>query len=128
MDAGTEGKTRSTFPGGPHHPGPSHRSGHRALPPTVQELEERLGRRGLARAHDRRLRRVRVCFSCAAVLAAALGYTLGLASRTTPAELSEAVQAQHQLDADISREVNRTLLQLWKMEDFESARSRGRTR
>lgn len=128
MNAVARSRIGGTFPGGPHRSGPSPRQGHRALPPTAKELEERIERHGLERSHARRVRRVRLCFICAAALSAAIGFTIGLTSHTTQAELSEAVQAQQRRDADISKEVNRTLLELWKMEDFESARNQGRTR
>ncbi len=43
-------------------------------------------------------------------------------------ELNAAQATDKRRDVDISAEVNRTLLQLWKMEDVEAARNRGRTR
>ncbi len=102
--------------------------GRRPRLDSVQELEERIAETRLARAHTRRARRFRLCFACATILAGILGYSLGFASRRTSAESPHTNQAMHRRQFDLSKEVNRTLLELWKMEDFESVRDEGRTR
>jgi hypothetical protein len=58
----------------------------------------------------------------------ALGVGLGRASHTTAEELTADRNVARARDQDISREVNRTLLELWKMEDVEAARNRGQVR
>jgi dihydrodipicolinate synthase/N-acetylneuraminate lyase len=57
-------------------------------------------------------------------LAGGVGLILGHSAHTTPEELAKEVEAQQNPDAGISREVNRTLLELWKMEEVEAARAR----
>jgi len=52
----------------------------------------------------------------------AAGAALGLATHTTPEALTDAMDTERARDAEISREVNRLLLELWKMEDVEAAR------
>ncbi|MFQ5536026.1 MAG: hypothetical protein ACE5GJ_01120 [Gemmatimonadota bacterium] len=71
-----------------------------------------------------RRRRVIVGGFVVVLLALGLGLVLGIASHRTAQEVVEAQRAQRRKDFDISREVNRTLLELWKMEDVEAARSR----
>ena len=117
-----------SFPGGPHRVAPGHGKESRPLPDTVRELEERITRRRLARARLRRVRRIRLCFLCATLLAAVMGYAVGFATRTRRADLLRATDEGWQLDTQLSKQVNRTLLELWKMEDFESVRDLGRTR
>jgi dihydrodipicolinate synthase/N-acetylneuraminate lyase len=94
----------------------------------VEHIEERVSRRRLERTRTRRTRRVLLGFAAATVLAGFLGGYVGFASHTTPEALTEAQQAAHRRDVDISTEVNRTLLELWKMEDVEALRNQGRTR
>jgi hypothetical protein len=57
-----------------------------------------------------------------------LGAGLGRASHATPHEITEAREAARARDVDISSEVNRALLELWKMEDIEASRNAGRIR
>lgn len=71
---------------------------------------------------------MRVGLLFAMVLAFVLGAALGLQSHATPHELTEANQAARAKDDEISREVNRMLMELWKMEDVEAARNGGRIR
>lgn len=59
------------------------------------------------------------------VVAFGVGTALGRSSHETQATLTAKETESRQRDVDISSEVNRTLLQLWKMEDVEAARSRG---
>jgi fibrillarin-like rRNA methylase len=91
-------------------------------------MERRVSRRKLERSRARRARRVVLGFFVATVLAGSLGAYVGFASHTTPEELSDAQQAARKRDIDISSEVNRTLLELWKMEDVEALRNKGRIR
>jgi hypothetical protein len=62
------------------------------------------------------------------VVAAAGGTYVGHASHRSPKELVADQDLSRQQDRSISREVNRTLLQLWKMEDVEALRERGLSR
>lgn len=61
-------------------------------------------------------------------LAGAVGLGLGRLTHQTQQGLTAAAQDRIQQDNFISREVNRTLLQLWKMEDIEAVRNQGRAR
>lgn len=57
------------------------------------------------------------------LLAGGVGVALGTRSRTTAEEALAEQQADRRPDRmDITREVNRTLLELWKMEDLEAIR------
>jgi hypothetical protein len=56
----------------------------------------------------------------------AAGAGIGLLTRTTSVELRQGLDSERARDAEISREVNRVLLELWRMEDVEAVRSRSR--
>jgi hypothetical protein len=121
-------RIEGAFPGGPRR-GEAARAHPFTKPALAEELAERAVLRRAARARARRLRRITLVYLCAAILAAVVGFSLGLASRRTPADLVEEQEAARRSDGDLlSQEVNRTLLELWKMEDFESLRDRGRIR
>jgi hypothetical protein len=92
----------------------------------VADIEESISRRRLHAARRRRSVRVRVGLAAVVALAFAIGAVLGRRSHTTAAELTEAREAARTRDLDISQEVNRTLLELWKMEDVEASRNAGR--
>jgi len=121
-----DARIQGSFPGGP-----SRRQGGEPSPPTraVRTMDE--VEAGIARRRQRireRGRRSRAAWTAVGIgiLAAALGYGLGRWSHRTPAQLQAdaEVQARKQVDGFISREVNRTLLELWRMEDVEALRSR----
>lgn len=119
---------KGSFPGGPTRRGPD----DPAPPPRrlrrVADIEaRRLGRMVERRA---RTRRVRTTAALAAALAVAfgVGVALGLSSHRTAADLTAQREAGLARDRDVSSEVNRVLLELWKMEDVEHARSLGRIR
>ena len=93
-------------------------------------MEERVGGARLQHARRRRTRRTRR-------LAAGFGLVLGLSALTgvylgrASHDSLEAVQAQAAEESaerplDLSAEVNRTLLELWKMEELERQRGLGR--
>lgn len=112
---------RGAFPGGPTHPASSPEPGLTPFIPSVASLEAYADHRRLQRRRARRA--TRRIFGVSAVFATALaiGGALGLASRVTPTEVVAARDSQSSMDRFISREVNRTLLELWKMEDLEAA-------
>lgn len=118
-------RIRGSYPGGPARDG----SGGTDRPPVrvrrVRDFEDARALRSLA--SSRRDRRRRVVAGLALLLAVAFGVgtSLGRSSHETQATLTARETESRQRDVDISREVNRTLLQLWKMEDVEAARSRG---
>jgi hypothetical protein len=94
----------------------------------VTEFEHRVSRRKLRRTRERRARRVVVGLVLATLLAGSAGAYVGWASHTTPQEVTAAQDAARDRKDEISSEVNRTLLELWKMEDVEALRNKGRTR
>lgn len=123
-----QGRIRGTFPGGPSRAAaPPQRSGPPRLR-RVSDIEERMTRRTLARTKRRRSRRVAVGLLAAVVVAGVVGNRVGKSSHRTQEELIAAERESHRRDFDISSEVNRTLLQLWKMEDVEAIRNLGRSR
>ena len=116
------------FPGGPGRIGTPPDQGRHARLESIAEIEARVARRRLARSRTRRTRRIALGFALATIVAAGVGFSLGLRSGRTAEELTQAQEATRRQDIDVSSEVNRTLLELWKMEDFESFRDAGRTR
>jgi hypothetical protein len=91
----------------------------------MDELEDARARRSVERR--RRARNVRLIwgFILSLVAAGGLGLALGLESHATPEELAAPAQGPRgPLDREISEQVNRTLLELWRMEDVEAGRAR----
>lgn len=111
---------RGVFPGGPRRrrsdEGPSRR------PATLAELSVQADRRRLARRERRRARRRRTGIVLALVGSAAVGFALGHQSHASPDSLRAELESANALDGAVSREVNRVLLELWKMEDVEAKR------
>lgn len=112
------------YPGGPHGAA----SGKEIHGPPhllrVEEIGERIDRH--YNQHRRRKRRNHLVLALAlgVSLAGGVGLILGHLAHTTPEELAKEVEAEQNPDAGISKEVNRTLLELWKMEEVEAARAR----
>lgn len=117
-----------SFPGGPSRPDSGSGRGHSPDLRTVSEMEEGLARRKVRRASRRRARRILFGFVAAALLAGVMGAWMGFRAHTTPQQMTAEQEVVRQQDKFISREVNRTLLQLWKMEDIEDARNSGKIR
>lgn len=123
------GGFHGSFPGGPsRRGGPPPRSGPPRLR-RVEDIEERVARRQMVLKRDRRRSRVLWGLVGTAFAAGTIGLLLGMQSHTTAAEITAAEEARNQPSTmELSKEVNRTLLQLWRMEDVEAARNRGRLR
>lgn len=111
---------RGAFPGGPTHPASSPGPGLTPFIPSVASLETYAAHRRLRRRRARRATRHVVGISAVFAMALVIGGALGLASRVTPTEAAYAPDSRSSVDRLISREVNRTLLELWKMEDLEA--------
>lgn len=122
-----DGRIKGGFPGGPSRPGDGDGEPTRRVP-TVEEIEAGLSRRRLSASRRRRRARMLWGVLAAMGLAGAVGLGLGMLTRPTQENLTAAAENRNQQDNFISKEVNRTLLQLWKMEDIEAARNQGRTR
>ena len=59
-----------------------------------------------------------------AVLAGGIGWFLGRESHASLEEMTAAQTAQQARDQDISTEINRVMMELWRMEDIEYSRNR----
>lgn len=123
-----DGRIEGSFPGGPRRRDPGEPPRHAPRLRRVEEIEEGVSRRTLDATRRRRSARTRAAWLLAMALALAIGSALGRASHATQEELTAAQEAARARDMDVSREVNRMLLELWKMEDVEAARNAGRTR
>jgi len=121
-------RIRGSFPGGPTRQDRGTQPGRAPRLRRVEDIEARVARRTLESGQRRRRTRLRVALMLALAGAFAAGIALGRSSHTTQAELTAADAAGRVRDADVSAQVNRMLLELWKMEDIEAARNRGRTR
>ena len=119
-----EGKISGSWPGGPKREGePQKHSG----PPRLQRVEE-IERLGAARSlrRQRKVRATRFLFGIgfSALVAGSFGWVLGLRSHATLEEINAERAAIESQDSEISEEVSRALLELWKMEDVEYERNR----
>ena len=115
-------RIRGSYPGGPRREGAEDpRSGETPRLHTVQELEAGRGRRSRAREQRRRARRVWSGLVVALAASAGVGVFLGLRSHRTSEQLTEERNEtrEQQQQQDITRETNRVLLELWRMEDVE---------
>lgn len=117
-----------SFPGGPRRAGSEEVRPHRPDLRRVSQMEVGSARRRVARARRRRALRIVFGFAVVAGFAGSAGVWIGLAAHTTPQEMTAEKNILRDQDRFISREVNRTLLQLWKMEDIEDARNSGKIR
>lgn len=122
------GRIDSGFPGGPRrHTKASPRGDHPPRIERVGDWEHRVSRSKVKRTRARRTRRIALGLFAAMLLAGSAGAWIGYSSHMTAQEVTEAKDAANHRD-ELSSEVNRTLLELWKMEDVESLRNMGRTR
>lgn len=121
-------KITGNFPGGPTRRDTRSQRAGPVRTRSVERIEEARAARMVQ--HQQRARRKRIAwgFLAALILAGGAGLALGLESHSTAAGLSAAAEASRVKDLDISQEVNRTLLELWRMEDVEAQRGRGLVR
>jgi len=120
---------RGSFPGGPRKSAPA---GARTSAPRlerVEQIEAGVARRRLRMTRRERHKRLAYGLVTVVVVAGGVGVYTGWRSHTTAEQLraeAEAAVATEDI-MDLSKEVNRTLLELWKMEDVEFMRNnRGR--
>lgn len=113
------GGVRGIFPGGPTRGGA--RAGARPRLPTVADRWRAGIAEGTRRA--RRRRRSRALAGAALVLASAgfLGVAAGRRVGTPAPDRAARADSASAVDRVVSREVNRVLLELWKMEGLEVA-------
>lgn len=121
-------RTGSLFPGGPSRRPDGHADTRRPRLTSVAEIEARLADR--RRATRRRGRRLRIIagLGVTALVAFGLGMAVGRGARVTREELILAEEARTARGTGVDAEVNRMLMELWRMEDVEAFRNMGRTR
>ena len=121
-----EERIRGSFPGGPRRGAPAEVRTKAPRLRRVREIEAAVAKRGFDHMRRRRRRRVLVGFVFALTTAGGVGAAIGLRSHTTSEELVTAGARREAAEMDISKDLNRTLLELWKMEDVEFMRNSGR--
>jgi hypothetical protein len=94
----------------------------------VEDLEAALAARALRSGHRARSRRIALGLAFSLAIAGGIGWVLGEASHRTAEDVSAEHATARRRDLDVSAEVNRTLLELWKMENVQAARNGGRIR
>jgi hypothetical protein len=113
-------RIRGSYPGGPKRDRGD--AGEGARTPRLERIEvveARAGRKSRARAERNRVRRVWSGFIVAVILAAGIGLYVGMVTHRTSEEITRERNDQRELQQDITRETNRVLLELWRMEDVE---------
>lgn len=119
-----EGSIKGNWPGGPKRSGSAP---ERTRPPQLQRVEEieaRIAARSMRLKRGRKKKRLTLALAFSVVVAGIFGWALGLRSHTTLQEINVGRQAQQQRDSDISSEINRVMLELWRMEEVEFSRNR----
>ena len=85
----------------------------------MNERSTAAARLELARTRRRRSRRVTLGALAALAAAALLGVAVGRDLGPSPREVAARADSANAMDRAVSREVNRVLLELWKMEGME---------
>ena len=119
------GSIRGSWPGGPKREGPKQ---ERSGPPRlerVEDMEARAARWSIRRKRGARTRRLALGIAASAALAGGFGWLLGLRSHTTADVLMDEQVSAEQATTG-SSEINRVMLELWRMEDVEYSRNRRR--
>jgi hypothetical protein len=112
-----------TYPGGPHGLDSPTERRRRPRLMRLEEISELADRRVVQ--HKRRRRRLRMAVGAAVAMLGGLGvgWAVGHRAHRTVQEVIES-QRETSVEGEISKEVNRTLLELWKMEDVQYDRNR----
>lgn len=117
---------RGRYPGGPSRQEEGEERPAKPRLTGVGEIEERSARAAGLGAERRRVRRVRLGFLVAILLSGAIGLAVGYMSHTSPSELAaEGEAARRGGSSEVSAEVNRVLMELWRMEEIEAGRNEG---
>lgn len=111
------------FPGGPRRPQEGN-APRTTYVPNVDEIEAAMARRTQVREQDRRRQRVAIGFLLCVFVAGGVGFVVGRSVNEPAPEATAREHRRQRLDKEISVEVNRTLLELWKMEDVQYVRGR----
>jgi hypothetical protein len=91
----------------------------------VEELEGRIAHRTRSAERGRRRRRVWAGLVTALVVAGAIGFGVGRAVRPPQPEEVLPTSGRSAVNQVISEQVNRMLIEEWRMEDVQYARGRG---
>lgn len=123
-----EDRIGGAFPGGPSRKGSTEERGSKPRLTRVEDIELRKAAQRERRARRRRLKRLAAGVGLSVVVAGAGGVYLGLQSHQSIDEIrseqSFAEESESGFDmSEISQEVNRTLLELWRMEQVEYTRN-----
>ena len=124
MEAGMLG----SFPGGPRKSVTAAKRTAPARLASVQQIEEGAASRFSQRGSRRRHKRLLYGFLSAVVVSGGLGVYTGLQSHTTleevrAAEAAAAARGRAGTE-DLSNDLNKAMMELWKMEDVEYRRNR----
>lgn len=117
---------KGKWPGGPSGRADSVPPGRRVRTRTVEELEDGMVNRHLRRRRDARSRRIVVGFVAVALVAGGVGWYVGEQSHATAEEVAAEREAAAAPESELSKELNRAMLELWRMEDVEYMRNRPR--
>ena len=119
-----EGKISGSWPGGPKRDGEAPERTHPPRLERVEEIERRSASRSLRRQRKARTTRFLFGIGFSALVAGGFGWVLGLRSHVTLQEINAEQVAQEIQESDMATEINRVMLELWRMEDVEYERNR----
>lgn len=124
-----DGKIRGSFPGGPRKKVPASERTSAPRLERVEDIEERRAQSRVRRERSRRGKRTLYVFLGSVVVSGGVGVYLGSQNATSLDEIRASQQEEVGADdaaaemTEISAEINRVLLELWKMEDVEQLRN-----
>lgn len=113
------GRISGSYPGGPRKREPDEEP---SPPPKLDRAEDIAARgqgRRLAGRRRRRRRRLNVGFVVAVVVAGVIGLLVGMLSHRTTEDITAEREQQRTQGFNPSGEVNRMLMEMWKMEQLE---------
>ncbi len=123
-----EGRISGSFPGGPRK---RVAAAERTSTPRlrrVEDIEELAVGQHIRRTRDRRRRRILYTVLVSVAISGATGWYWGIQNRSSVEEVRAQMAAQRAAESggdmsDLSSEVNRAMLELWRMEDVEYQRN-----
>ncbi len=123
-----EDRIAGSFPGGPRKQVAAAERTSAPRLSRVEEIAERAATRHVRRKQDRRRRRVLYGVLVSVAISGATGVFVGVRNRTSVDEVRAQIAAQQAVElrgdlGDLSTEINRAMLELWKMEDVEYMRN-----
>ena len=123
-----EGRISGNFPGGPRKQVAAAERTSAPRLSRVEDIEERAAGRHVQRKQEGRRKRVLYAVLVSVAIAGASGTYLGARNRSSLENAREQMAAQRAAETggdlgDLSSEVNRAMLELWKMEDVEYMRN-----